>query len=144
MNITNPFHGCIGATVSYLRKNKINDQVNFFFDEQGKVGKWARDMYEEMKISETMEIEEDIDPRPYLGVCVSHDDKKVVALQAADLFASRARRYDERVEPIDDDPAFSILAMALPCEVSYWRPERIQIMIDKWFPPTDDTMESPF
>lgn len=136
-----PFHGCIGATVKYLKENNIKDQVDFFFDEQGKVGKWARDMYEDMKTStiDVTGVIEDI--RAYLGVCVPHDDKKMVALQAADMFASRARKYDQHEDGdlIEDDPAFAILA-TLPCRVGLWPRERLRAMVDKWFlPPGDDS-----
>ena len=132
-----PFHGCIGATIKQLQENRVNDQVDSFFDEQGKVGKWARDMYDNMKVNDHPELAW---MQPYLGACVPHDDRKVVELQAADLWASRARRYDERTKPVDDDPAFAILAMALPCKVSYWPSDRLKVMVDKWFPTLEDSM----
>src|SRR6185503_20322881 len=103
-----------------------------FFDEQGKVGKWARDMYDEMKRS-TDNWQFENDPRPYLGVCVTHDDLKVVALQAADMFASRARKYD-KIGASENDPTIAILSR-LPCMVSNWQRAKIQIMVDQWFPP---------
>lgn len=130
-----PFHGCIAATAKYLKEHNVNDQVDFFFDEQGKVGKWGRDMYEEMKAMAD-DWQFDNDPRPYLGVCVPHDDKKVVALQAADMFASRARKYD-KVGASENDPAAAILS-ALPCMVSNWQRAGIQNMVDKWYPEGTD------
>lgn len=133
-----PFHGCIGATVKHLKDNDINDQVDFFFDEQGKVGKWARDMYDEMKASETLELDAaaGFDPRPYLGVCVPHDDKKVVALQAADMYASRVRKYDE-INHFVDDPVFAILA-PIPCNIGTWPRKKLETMVAKWFPDTEE------
>lgn len=130
-----PFHGCIAASIEHLKANNINDQIDFFFDDQGKVGKWSRDMYDNMKGNDHPELAW---MQPYLGVCVPHDDKKVVALQAADLFASRVRRWgDDDNTPITD-PALIILA-PIPCKVSYWRPERLRTFIEKWFPMPEES-----
>jgi hypothetical protein len=124
-----PFHGCISATVKHLKDENVDDQVDFFFDDQGKVGKWSRDMYEELKTHTSTK-----DMRPYLGVCVPHDDKKVVALQAADLWASRCRKYGDAQQV--SDPICAILNQ-IPCNVAYWPKSRLQTMVAKIYPETD-------
>jgi hypothetical protein len=113
-----PFHGVISATIAHLIEAGVKgDVVDFFFDEQGKVGKWARDLYDEMKArTASAEI------RPYLGACTHRDDRDLVALQAADLFASRVRVWDE------SDPVLCILGR-IPCKVSYWPQTRLKDFI---------------
>jgi hypothetical protein len=121
-----PFHGCISATIQHLKDDNLTEAVDFFFDEQGKIGKWARDLYDEIKTN-AIEVEK----HPYLGVCVPHDDKKVLALQSADLWASRCRKWgDSEVVP---DPVLTILA-PIPCYVSYWPKERLEMMMNMLFP----------
>jgi hypothetical protein len=126
-----PFHGCIDASVDHLIKANIKDeQIDFFFDEQGKVGKWARDMYDVLKERTATD-----EMRPYLGICLPHNDKKVVALQAADLYASRSRLYDKT--NLVDEMVMYMLS-AIPCKVKRWPEEQLKRVIAKFYPETDE------
>ena len=67
--------------------------------------------------------------KPYLGTCLPHDDKKVVALQAADMYASRSRLYDKT--NLVNEEVMHMLS-AIPCKAKYWPEDRIRKVIFKF------------
>ena len=132
-----PFWGCVLNSVKYLRQNNIEDQIDFFFDEQGSVGKWARDMYEYAKKNDAFR-----DIGQYLGVCVPHDDKEIVALQAADLIASQSRRWSNQgVAKVRGDATSEVMDIIadLPVRMTYWHADDLRKMVDMHYPSSEDS-----
>ena len=65
---------------SYRKKVGIDCECEFIFDEQGKVGEFATDVYRILK--DSPELRSQLNGLPKF-----EDDKRVIPLQAADLYA---------------------------------------------------------
>ena len=87
------FWGVIEVTAGYHRSLGVEDvpSVDFIFDEQGRLGDQAADWYRWLKDDQDSSIRDLLGTTP-----IFRDDKKVVALQAADMLAWHIRRDHER------------------------------------------------
>lgn len=84
MGFRNPymvlFFCVVFAINSYRKKVGIDSECEFIFDEQGKVGKFAAEVYRILQ--DSPELRSRLDGLPKF-----EDDKRVIPLQAADLYA---------------------------------------------------------
>jgi len=82
------FHGIVGSVTASLVRHKISDSVKFIFDEQGAAGERAILTYKQIRRILPRSQAELVFGSPELA-----DDKKILPLQAADLWAWQLRRY---------------------------------------------------
>ena len=96
--IDNPYFGLfyiiILAAAHFMDKAKIEGTADFIFDEQGKIGRAARDWY--------YFIRERVEPRIQCRMGaepIFRDDNNVLALKSADLAAWEIRRHLDLEQP---------------------------------------------
>lgn len=82
------YHGVISATLRSMRELKIDDKVDFIFDEQFKQSDVVQSGY-----SELVQIMEPTLLAHLGGRPIHRDDKQFLPLQAADLLAWHIRRW---------------------------------------------------
>jgi len=96
--IDNPYFGLfytvILAAANFMDKAGIEGTADFIFDEQGRIGRTARDWY--------YFIRERVEPRIQCRMGaepIFRDDKNVLALKSADLAAWEVRRHLDLEQP---------------------------------------------
>jgi uncharacterized protein DUF3800 len=98
------FWGVINATARYHEELELPEtSVDFIFDEQGGIGDDAVLCYRWLKETENPSIRHLLGSTP-----IFRDDKKVVALQAADMLAWHVRRDHER-GGLEDKTVYDLL-----------------------------------
>ena len=89
------FFNILETVVFYQKRKQIGPEtVDLDFDEQGEAGEWAQMFYPSVKATAGPDIQAIIGRTPTML-----DDKKVVALQAADLLAWSLRREFDSGDP---------------------------------------------
>ena len=86
------FIGIITKTILYLEKQNERHPVSFIFDHQGKVGHAAAEIVQKIKAHPHFPLREKQSDM-LGGIPIFADDKELVALQAADLYAGNVRRF---------------------------------------------------
>ena len=82
------FNGVMASITEFIIKNRASESVQFEFDEQGRAGEDALSIYREVR---------EMLPRPNADLIIGWprfgDDKRILPLQMADMFAWNIRRY---------------------------------------------------
>lgn len=107
---TNPYMLCFFAIVmrtrAYLNARGIQDEVDYIFDEQGVYGEFASQV---MALLQNPAIRRLLDNPP-----IFRDDKKVLPLQAADMYAWNVREFCVRGNGSDPYPNVKYALGKLP------------------------------
>jgi hypothetical protein len=88
------FYQVILATCYFLDQMKIDDTIDWIFDEQGQVGTDANAWYSWIKEHAALNISRRLGSTP-----IFRDDDKVLPLKAADLFAWEIRKHLSAEQP---------------------------------------------
>lgn|SRR5215469_6660341 len=126
------FFACYGLMIQFIKMQRdlgISQPVDFIFDEQQKLSAYVDESYDHLKALSA-------ECHPLIGDRPSHkDDKKILPLQAADLFAWHVRRYFE--DEIEQKPPHITAARpileTIPQIGTVWGPDHLDEAISAVF-----------
>lgn len=122
------FFACYGLMIQFIKMQRdlgISKPVDFIFDEQQKLSKYVDESYDFLKALPP-ECHALIGDRP-----THKDDKKVLPLQAADMFAWHVRRFfeDEIEQKLPHITAARPILETIPQIGTVWGPEHLDAAI---------------
>jgi hypothetical protein len=123
------FHGIIIECFNRLYEKRLLDVIDFYFDQQGKLGTRARAFWDEMKENAPPEYKRFLVNEPVFG-----DEKVFLPLQAADFIAWQTRRRLDDLNERSVDavrPALKYIRDRVPLFVNRWNAERLKDFLHK-------------
>jgi hypothetical protein len=146
------FYNIILSAAEFMDKAQLEGTIEFVFDEQGKIGKRARDWYYFIKERVRPEIRRRMGGEP-----IFKHDSELLPLKAADVLAWQIRRHLAIEQPLDiehNEIVDSILAMpGVSCQI---KPEHLQAFVANMghglmlmsdcrylIPPAESSLEQP-